>query len=690
MAAIQNATSGISTMTISQAFIETGLPRMYIPDDAFVEIINYDTSRERSILTRKNRRNLAAKTGVLNAIVIRVIDKNNVAPNPSIAQLYNDIFDDEVCLRSQINKCSYGKLRIEPFRATTNGHTVQNGIVDVKIDFDTSASDNKGDLQQSAMDAASAKLGDLNNNKFGLVMFCMPPGTGNWLAYAFSNHKYTFYNNNWCTSVTVQVHEVGHNLGLAHSGQLHKSNYDDQTGMMGYSFNEDDTSMCFNPAKNYQLGWYNDKVKTIDPLSFDLDIDAHRDYTLNGVADYKKNNDSKNPLVVLRLEQTGSVQDYYVGFNRATGINEDTKEDANAITIVRKDVGSPYTYGQSTKMARVMPGESYTIANFNGQRDVRVQFYGYIDGDATVRITDVDNVANYNDLEPNCKKFFFEVKTDSYPGDNSWSVIEDQGIGKVVAMSTAFTQENYIYRQEVCLPYSKNYKVFIRDTYRDGFQENGYYKVFNDQNQEIYFVDRGFDVREHSINVGADPVPPPPSEPPSSRPTNAPTMPPPCAMFTIDVTTDKHPEDNSWTISGDGQNQVVLFESPPITEKSKLYRSKVCLQYDKEYKFVLIDDYKDGLCCEEGNGNYKIIDPNGEQIVWSNNKEEKFGSKEERINVKSKSTYCQNKKKKFKAKKKGRKRSCKWYQKKGRCDNRAFGIPIWRMCAKACNRCDDL
>ena len=34
------------------------------------------------------------------------------------------------------------------------------------------------------------------------------------------------------------MHEVGHNLGYAHSGE--GSAYDDQSGMMGYSYGQDE------------------------------------------------------------------------------------------------------------------------------------------------------------------------------------------------------------------------------------------------------------------------------------------------------------------------------------------------------------------------------------------------------------------------------------------------------------------
>ena len=72
-------------------------------------------------------------------------------------------------------------------------------------------------------------LGDLKSDRFDLNMFCFLPGTGDWLAYAFVNSKLYFYNNKWCQYVSTQMHEVGHNLGLAHSGEAGECNYSDQS-----------------------------------------------------------------------------------------------------------------------------------------------------------------------------------------------------------------------------------------------------------------------------------------------------------------------------------------------------------------------------------------------------------------------------------------------------------------------------
>ena len=53
------------------------------------------------------------------------------------------------------------------------------------------------------------------------------------------------YNDEACNQVSTQVHELGHNLNLAHSG-MGSDEYGDKSGMMGYSYEYDDLPyMCF-------------------------------------------------------------------------------------------------------------------------------------------------------------------------------------------------------------------------------------------------------------------------------------------------------------------------------------------------------------------------------------------------------------------------------------------------------------
>ena len=123
---------------------------------------------------------------------------------------------------------------------------------------------------------------------------------------------------------------------------------------------QDDTGkMCYNPAKNWQIGWYNDRKKMLTPRSQISGWETME--TIVGIADYQKNNMFP---VVLKLE-TGTSNDYFVGFNRAAGINEDNKEADDQLTIVQSGKNGD-SFSQSWLKATLKVSEQYTIENFGG------------------------------------------------------------------------------------------------------------------------------------------------------------------------------------------------------------------------------------------------------------------------------------------------------------------------------------
>jgi hypothetical protein len=70
-------------------------------------------------------------------------------------------------------------------------------------------------------------------------MVCQPSntlngGSSNWIAYAYVDHWLSVYKGDWCTYPSAQMHEIGHNLNLAHSGEGSGS-YDDQSCMVSVS-----------------------------------------------------------------------------------------------------------------------------------------------------------------------------------------------------------------------------------------------------------------------------------------------------------------------------------------------------------------------------------------------------------------------------------------------------------------------
>lgn len=62
-------------------------------------------------------------------------------------------------------------------------------------------------------------------------LFIEQPVATRRIAYAYINSWLSVYNDEWCRSVSGQLHEVGHNLNLDHS-QEGNDEYGDQSGMM--------------------------------------------------------------------------------------------------------------------------------------------------------------------------------------------------------------------------------------------------------------------------------------------------------------------------------------------------------------------------------------------------------------------------------------------------------------------------
>jgi hypothetical protein len=66
------------------------------------------------------------------------------------------------------------------------------------------------------------------------------------------------------------MHELGHNLGIQHSGDRSATTdnekiYGDMSGYMGFLHGNGQPRMCFNAAKSWKLGWYEDKAVIVSP-----------------------------------------------------------------------------------------------------------------------------------------------------------------------------------------------------------------------------------------------------------------------------------------------------------------------------------------------------------------------------------------------------------------------------------------
>ena len=119
-----------------------------------------------------------------------------------------------------------------------------------------------------------------------------------------------------------QLHELGHNLNLAHSNEGTQT-YADQSGFMGYSYSQDDDKMCFNNAKNWQLGWFSDE-------SIQLDLGDSYVGNLKGQVNY---GNGINDKVIVKVKDPNSDRAFYIGYNHKVKHNSNTREGGNQMTI---------------------------------------------------------------------------------------------------------------------------------------------------------------------------------------------------------------------------------------------------------------------------------------------------------------------------------------------------------------------
>ena len=433
---------------------------------------------------RKLESSLDEPLDTLKVLVVRVIDSVGTGPDPDAAQLEEDIFDGNVCLKSQFEACNHNQVLIEQateFSTILNNNVTVNGIVNVEVDV-LAEEGNVNVLEHRAIEVAENTYGPLAET-YDLVMFCLPPGTGDWLAYAYINDWRSFYNNKWCQRVSAQMHEIGHNLNLGHSGLPNDSEYADKSGMMGFSYNVDNGPIqCFNPAKSFQLGWYTKQILSINPLDY---IGEPQTFILNGVADYQKDGSNGDALVSLRLELEGleGGVDYYVGYNRQVGCNIGTEQVPNLVTITEKEnkitnfdnrlFEGRNGYGLTRRISALGEGQSLTLADYSGTTSDVTLTVNYIRG-MNASITVVTSEPEPTQAPTICEsgKLQIELFTDSFGRDTRWS-IQDSETMAIIAQSSGEYRQNTAYvlpspTSSYCLTPGECYIFTITDRQGDG------------------------------------------------------------------------------------------------------------------------------------------------------------------------------------------------------------------------------
>jgi Hint module/Gametolysin peptidase M11 len=236
------------------------------------------------------------------------------------------------------------------------------------------ASVDKFDVQQFVIGKLNADLGRNFLDRIDHLMMFMPSNVGEFGAYAEFPGKLSVYDGYRASYGSVYfVHEIGHNLRLDHSGQ-NGDEYGDVTCSMGYGIDSDDHRVCYNPPKSWALGWYDDKHVTLD-----LDAGAVEEFSLVGVAEYDVA--GTNDLFVRLVNGRGD--DYYIGFNRAIGINADQSKAVDQVTVTKSGGSDQFSF----LVAMLGAGATYEISTMKIDIEVLSINVSSTPGVAEIRIT---------------------------------------------------------------------------------------------------------------------------------------------------------------------------------------------------------------------------------------------------------------------------------------------------------------
>ena len=319
----------------------------------------------------RRRRKLANFLGKQTILGVRVIAKDSTTTSNETV-LGNSIFgsDDSnpnglLSLATQIKACSYDKMNIikaidRSGKSQNSGDvSILNGMITVRIPF---VSTTEGDAIMR--NAISTEINEIFENSpeelADYIIYCLPPGTfkNGKIAYAYMNSWLSVFNDEWCTSASLLMHELGHSMNFGHSNGGQEPGpsgaYGDESGKMGYAYpNKKGPRSCFNAAKSYQTGWYKDKSVTINSSGNIPCFDG----VLHGIADYPIAN-----TVLLKVQTTSS--EYYINYNAKKGINQGTQEAGNMVTVVSRPRGPRDSYAESDLVAKLESGEVYSFSDY--------------------------------------------------------------------------------------------------------------------------------------------------------------------------------------------------------------------------------------------------------------------------------------------------------------------------------------
>jgi len=396
--------------------IEINVPYSAIEPDGNIAI----TNNEVSPINVTNRRKLygTSITGKRKVLVVRVSNDNILREKveQDEKKLYWDVFGDENNLKKVYKRCSGNKLKFVP----ATGYLVNRGVITVSPPQSVCGMNFK-----SVSNHAKAQLVGLNIDT-DHFMYIMPDCADFEGAEAWGEMNGT---DTWIPSrngsvALVQVHEVGHNLGLGHSGAEY-DDYGDKTCFMGAQVPWDDkgAKMCFNAGKLWSLGWYSKHHGSFKPDKYGVKAN------LIGIGEAQTRGGAvvkEKVIVKLSSSINKNASHLYLRYNNGKGPNQGVVGDKNKVVITQQYSRS----SDSHIKAALGPGETYYGTNWDARGNTLVvKHCGFTKGSwgDSPRLASANIVAYVQgETSKNCSVFgnalvsnAIKAPDDSFPGTSS-------------------------------------------------------------------------------------------------------------------------------------------------------------------------------------------------------------------------------------------------------------------------------
>jgi hypothetical protein len=84
-------------------------------------------------------------------------------------------------------------------------------------------------------------------------------------------------------------------------------------------------------------------------------------------------------------------------------------------------------------------------------------------------------------------------------------------------------------------------------------------------------------------------------------------------IVTLLINADNYPQETSWKLYDEGANRIVATGA--LQNDAEFYSETICLDYTSCFTLYVYDSYGDGICCGYGEGNFSVLDSNGNVIL---------------------------------------------------------------------------